>query len=183
MSYEPGQDLLHMEQGPVLEMKRLPIGVVTNIVGIRRVLMTVTGQPDHAGTTPMDVRRDALVGAARVIDRTYRMASAMNGDPHCVVATIGRLAMTPNVPNAVPGHVELMLEVRSDSNPVLDQFPGKLMAAIADDLLALRLSASAAHVSRARPTQCQPLVMRRSGRPPASDTPACVAERGGHAGV
>jgi len=69
MSYEPGQDLLHIEQGPVLEMKRLPIGVVTNIVGIRRVLITVTGQPDHVGTTPMDIRGDAFVGAARVIEK------------------------------------------------------------------------------------------------------------------
>lgn len=159
---------LHIEQGPVLETKRLPIGVVTNIVGIRRVLITVTGQPDHAGTTPMDIRRDALVGAARVIDRTYRMASVMNGNPHYVVATIGRLAMTPNVPNAVPGHVELMLEVRSDSDAVLDQFPEELMAAIADDLLALRLSATARHVSRARPTQCQPLVMDAVERSAAS---------------
>ncbi|MCA3822802.1 MAG: hydantoinase/carbamoylase family amidase, partial [Burkholderia sp.] len=49
---------LHIEQGPVLETRGLPIGVVTNIVGIRRVLITVTGQPDHAGTTPMDIRRD-----------------------------------------------------------------------------------------------------------------------------
>lgn len=83
----------------------------------------------------------------------------MNGAPHYVVATIGRLAMTPNVPNAVPGHVELMLEVRSDSDAVLDRFPEELMARVADDLAALRLSAAAAHVSRAKPTDCQPLVM------------------------
>ncbi|WP_031363661.1 Zn-dependent hydrolase [Caballeronia sordidicola] len=176
---------LHIEQGPVLETKRLPIGVVTNIVGIRRVLITVTGQPDHAGTTPMDIRRDALVGAARVIDRTCRIASAMNGDPHYVVATIGRLAMTPNVPNAVPGHVELMLEVRSDSDAVLDQFPEALMAAIADDLLALRLTASAAHVSRARPTHCQPLVMDAVERSAACLGYACMRlpSGAGHDGV
>lgn len=150
---------LHIEQGPVLEAKRVPIGVVTNIVGIRRVLITVSGQPDHAGTTPMDIRRDALVGAARIIDTTFRMASTMNGAPHYVVATIGRLAMTPNVPNAVPGHVELMLEVRSDSDAVLDRFPEELMARVTDDLAALRLSAAAAHVSRAKPADCQPLVM------------------------
>src|SRR5262249_45764706 len=66
---------LHIEQGPVLETRGLPIGVVTNIVGIRRVLITVEGQPDHAGTTPMDIRRDALVGAACIIEETYRLAS------------------------------------------------------------------------------------------------------------
>ncbi|MGV2290515.1 Zn-dependent hydrolase [Trinickia sp. YCB016] len=150
---------LHIEQGPVLEARGLPIGVVTNIVGIRRVLITVTGQPDHAGTTPMDIRRDALVGAARLIDGAYRMASALNGAPHYVVATIGRIAMTPNVPNAVPGHVELMLEVRSDSDAILDRFPEDLMASAAGDLEALRVSAAAVHVSRAKPTDCQPLVM------------------------
>jgi N-carbamoyl-L-amino-acid hydrolase len=150
---------LHIEQGPVLESRRLPIGVVTNIVGIRRVLITVTGRSDHAGTTPMDIRCDALVGAARLIDGAYRMASAKNGKPHYVVATIGRVVVAPNMPNAVPGHVELMLEVRSDSNGILDRFPEDLLASAADDLRALRVSAGAAHVSRAKPTDCHSLVM------------------------
>lgn len=150
---------LHIEQGPVLESRGLPVGVVTNIVGIRRVLITVEGQPDHAGTTPMDIRRDALVGAARIIDAAYRQAAAMSGKPHYVVATIGRIAMTPNVPNAVPGRVELMMEVRSDSEAVLDSFPEKLMDGIGADLQALRLSANAAHVSRSKPTDCSPVVM------------------------
>lgn len=159
----PGQTAafveLHIEQGPVLESRGLPIGVVTNIVGIRRVLITVHGQPDHAGTTPMDIRRDALVGAARVIDAAHRRASTQSGKPHYVVATIGRIAMTPNAPNAVPGMVELMLEVRSDSDAVLDAFPEAIMAEVADALAALRLSAAMAPVSRAHPTDCAPLVM------------------------
>ncbi len=150
---------LHIEQGPVLESRNLPIGVVTNIVGIRRVLLTVEGQPDHAGTTPMDIRRDALVGAAHLIESAHRMACAMSGKPHYVVATIGRIAMTPNVPNAVPGMVEIMLEVRSDSDAVLDDFPETLMSQAQGRLAALRLSARMAHVSRAKPTDCQPLVM------------------------
>jgi beta-ureidopropionase / N-carbamoyl-L-amino-acid hydrolase len=150
---------LHIEQGPVLEARGLPIGVVTNIVGIRRVLITVKGQPDHAGTTPMDIRRDALVGAARIIDAAYRLASVQNGNPHYVVATIGRIAVTPNVPNAVPGQVELMLEVRSDSDTVLDGLPAAVMDAVAGDLRDLRLSAGLVAVSRAKPTDCSPLVM------------------------
>ncbi|SMG59089.1 Zn-dependent hydrolase [Paraburkholderia susongensis] len=150
---------LHIEQGPVLETRRLPIGVVTNIVGIRRVRIVVTGQPDHAGTTPMDIRRDALVGAARLIDAAYRRAAQMSGTPHYVVATIGRITMTPNVPNAVPGHVEMMLEVRSDSNAVLDSFPEALLASVESALREVRVSAQAHHVSRATPTDCAPLVM------------------------
>lgn len=150
---------LHIEQGPVLESRGLPIGVVTNIVGIRRVQITVQGQPDHAGTTPMDIRRDALVGAARIIDAANRQASAASGNPHYVVATVGRLSMTPNAANAVPGLVELTLEVRSDSDAVLDAFPETLMAGVAQDLKALRLSAGWTQLSRARPTDCAPLVM------------------------
>ncbi len=150
---------LHIEQGPVLESRGLPIGVVTNIVGIRRVLITVDGQPDHAGTTPMDIRRDALVGAARIIDAANRQASALSGRPHYVVATVGRLTLTPNAANAVPGRVEMVLEVRSDSDAVLEGFPEALMAAAAADLKALRLQASVAPVSRALPTDCSPLVM------------------------
>ncbi|WP_153101161.1 Zn-dependent hydrolase [Paraburkholderia hayleyella] len=150
---------LHIEQGPVLERQRLPVGVVTSIVGIRRVRIVVTGQPDHAGTTPMDLRRDALVGAARLIEMAYRCAAEMSGRPHYVVATIGRLAMTPNVPNAVPGEVEMTLEVRSDSPAVLDSFPEALLVSVEPDLRAIRVSARAYPLSRAMPTACSPIVM------------------------
>ncbi|WP_459618248.1 allantoate amidohydrolase [Bordetella sp. 2513F-2] len=150
---------LHIEQGPVLESRGLPIGVVTNIVGIRRVRITVDGQPDHAGTTPMDIRRDALVGATRIIEAAHRRASQLSGRPHYVVATVGRIAMTPNVPNAVPGHVELVLEVRSDSQDVLDTFPEALMHEVAPGLPALRLEAAMSDLSRAAPTDCTPRVM------------------------
>ena len=150
---------LHIEQGPVLETRELPIGIVTHIVGIRRVLISVTGQPDHSGTTPMDLRRDALVGAAHVIQEAHARASQQSGQPHYVVATIGRIAMTPNVPNAVPGSVELMLEVRSDSQQVLDTFPEALLADCRPRLQALRLEASLQHVSRAQPTACADEVM------------------------
>lgn len=107
----------------------------------------------------MDIRRDALVGAARVVDATFRLATAMSGKPHYVVATVGRIAVTPNVPNAVPGHVELMLEVRSDSDTVLDTFPEAMLASVERGLAEVRVSALASHVSRAKPTDCTPLVM------------------------
>ncbi|CUW14478.1 N-carbamoyl-L-amino acid hydrolase [Serratia grimesii] len=151
---------LHIEQGPVLERQQLPIGVVTHIVGIRRVLVTVIGQPDHSGTTPMDIRRDALVGAAHVIEQAHAAASRQSGNPHYVVATVGRIAMTPNVPNAVPGRVELMLEVRSDSQQVLDSFPEVLRENCLARLQALGLQAELQHVSRARPTACAETVMQ-----------------------
>ncbi|MGD9944567.1 MAG: Zn-dependent hydrolase [Burkholderiaceae bacterium] len=150
---------LHIEQGPVLEAADVPIGVVTHIVGIRRVAIEVLGRPDHAGTTPMDIRCDALVGAARIIDAAQRRAAAAAAGPGYVVATVGRIAMTPNVPNAVPGHVEMVLEVRSDSPAVLDAFPEELLASVADGLHALRLQARMRPLSRSQPTACSPRVM------------------------
>ncbi|MDB5854154.1 MAG: amaB [Herminiimonas sp.] len=150
---------LHIEQGPVLELEKIAVGVVTNIVGIRRVLIVVTGRPDHAGTTPMNIRCDALVGAARVIDTVYQHAAAVSGNPDYVVATVGRISMSPNVPNAVPGMVEMMLEVRSDKRAILDEFPERVMAALRDDLNCLRLSATLTQVSSAAPTDCSALVM------------------------
>ena len=151
---------LHIEQGPVLEREGLPIGVVTDIVGIRRVALTVTGQPDHAGTTPMDIRRDALVGAARLIDAAHREAGAMDGRPHYVVATIGRIAMSPNVPNAVPGRVDMVLEVRSNAQAVLDDFPERLLALCADDFVRLRVSCSMAPLTQTPPVKCSGEVMQ-----------------------
>ncbi|MBF5002759.1 Zn-dependent hydrolase [Diaphorobacter caeni] len=151
---------LHIEQGPVLEQRRLPIGVVTNIVGIRRVSFTVHGQADHAGTTPMDIRHDALVGAARIIDAANRKASALNGKPHYVVATVGRLSLTPNASNAVPGLVEMMMEVRSDHVGVLETFPEELFAQVQSGLDELRVKAVMQDVSRSQPTDCSELVMQ-----------------------
>lgn len=150
---------LHIEQGPVLETQQVPIGVVSHIVGIRRVSLSVQGRPDHAGTTPMDLRQDALVGAARLIDAANRRASALSGQPHYVVATVGRIEMTPNVPNAVPGHVELVLEVRSDSTEVLDSFPEALLAETADGLRELRVNTTMRELSRSTPTACDAAIM------------------------
>lgn len=150
---------LHIEQGPVLERRKLPIGVVTDIVGIRRVAITVRGQADHAGTTPMDIRRDALVGAARLIDAANQKAKSLTGQPHYVVATIGRLSLTPNASNAVPGQVEMTMEVRSGSTAVLETFPEELWAKVSPALAELCVSATFQDVSRSKPTACAELVM------------------------
>ena len=151
---------LHIEQGPVLETRQIPIGVVTDIVGIRRVMITLEGRADHAGTTPMDLRHDALVGAAQVIEACYRLASEMNGNPHYVVATIGRIAVTPNAANAVPGKAELTLEVRSNDAAVLAYFPETLVGRVTDSLPGLGVTLSYKALSNALPTPCSPVVMQ-----------------------
>lgn len=114
---------LHIEQGPMLERADLAIGAVTDIVGIRRAQLFFEGQPDHAGTTPMEERSDALVAAATVIRQAQRLARQWSRTrPHYVVATVGRMAVSPNASNTVPGLVDLTLEVRSNHAPVLQEF-------------------------------------------------------------
>ena len=100
---------LHVEQGAVLDADGIDVGVVEGIVGIMRWDVTVEGMTNHAGTTPMDRRRDALVGAARFIDMVHRTAREMPGRQ---VATVGRIQAEPGVPNVIPGRVTLSLEIR-----------------------------------------------------------------------
>ena len=150
---------LHIEQGPVLEARGVPIGVVTHIVGVHRYRVVVEGQPDHAGTTPMDVRRDALVGAARLVEAVHAKARGMAAGPHYLVATIGHLVVMPNAANAVPGRVEMILEVRCDDESVLLAFVAQVLAAVRPQIDALRLTLASAQLSGSSPTDCAPFMI------------------------
>jgi N-carbamoyl-L-amino-acid hydrolase len=151
---------LHIEQGPVLEARKIPIGVVTHIVGIRRAGITVDGRPDHAGTTPMDLRRDALVGAARLIDAACLRARELDGAGRYVVATVGHIEVSPNAANAVPGRVDMVLEVRSDDEQVVATFAEALLADNAERLRDLRVQASVRPLTLSGVTRCAPRVMQ-----------------------
>jgi N-carbamoyl-L-amino-acid hydrolase len=100
---------LHIEQGGVLEAERVDIGVVQGIVGIGWWDVTWEGLANHAGTTPMDQRQDALLAAARLVDAVHRVARATPGRH---VATVGRIRAEPGAPNVVPGRVVNSLEIR-----------------------------------------------------------------------
>lgn len=104
---------LHIEQGPVLEAARQPIGVVTAIAGITRVLVTLAGRPDHAGTTPMDARRDALIPAAELVLAIRARAGDLARGPGHFTATVGEFRMTPNAANVVPAAVEMLIDARA----------------------------------------------------------------------
>jgi len=100
---------LHIEQGGTLERERVAIGVVEGIVGIGQWEVTVAGFANHAGTTPMDRRQDALLAAARFVEAVNRVAG---GTPGRQVGTVGRIQAFPGAPNVIPGRVVLTLELR-----------------------------------------------------------------------
>ncbi|MBZ5496432.1 MAG: Zn-dependent hydrolase [Acidobacteriia bacterium] len=100
---------LHIEQGGVLDRAGIPVGIVEGIVGVVRYRAVVNGEANHAGTTPMPDRHDALVAASRLViavrEETVR-------EPGRQVGTVGKLSVHPDVPNIVPGQVELVIELR-----------------------------------------------------------------------
>ncbi len=104
---------LHVEQGGTLDKENIDIGVVTGIVGIRRWLIDVIGEANHAGTTQMASRRDALVTAAEYVLAVNKVALSLEGNH---VATVGRLAPEPDAINVVPGKVRTTLEIRDLSS-------------------------------------------------------------------
>ena len=107
----------HIEQGPKLEAEGLKIGVVTGVQGIRWLTVDVTGRDGHAGTVPMDLRRDAMAGAAQMISECYDMALAASPD---IRATVGRVDVVPNSGSTIPGKVVFNIDLRHPDDHVLD---------------------------------------------------------------
>lgn len=101
---------LHIEQGPILENSQKEIGIVEGIVGIAAYEIEVYGRPDHAGTTPMNVRKDALVCASKIIKRIPNIAIEAG---HDTVSTVGQITTEPYAINIVPKKVNFAFEVRS----------------------------------------------------------------------
>ena len=142
---------LHIEQGAVLDTDEIHIGVVEGIVGIMRWNVIVDGKTNHAGTTPMDRRADAMVGAARFVDLVHTTARRMPGQQ---VATVGRLEAEPGVPNVIPGRVTMTLEIRDLSmagiERVYDEINRNLVRVM--DQTETRFSFQRFYTSRAAPT-------------------------------
>jgi hydantoinase/carbamoylase family amidase len=116
---------LHIEQGTRLEAAGKECGVVTAIVGIDRYEVTVTGEAGHAGTTPMQTRKDALVMAAPLFTRVPAWAVDQNPE---MVATIGTVTLAPGVPNVIPAECRFVVELRSTEQADLDALRARLDA-------------------------------------------------------
>ncbi|PZV18273.1 MAG: Zn-dependent hydrolase [Pseudanabaena sp.] len=100
---------LHVEQGGVLEALDKQIGVVTGIVGQYRFMVTIIGRPNHAGTTPMHMRKDALVAASQLVLAINRLGVETEGEQ---VATVGHMTVAPNATNVVPARVDMSIDLR-----------------------------------------------------------------------
>jgi beta-ureidopropionase / N-carbamoyl-L-amino-acid hydrolase len=128
---------LHIEQGPILEHEGKTIGVVTGVQGMRWYEVTVRGQDAHTGATPMHLRRNALLGAARVIDAVDGIAQAQAPD---AVATVGLIENRPNSRNVIPGEVFFTVDLRHPDDAVIDAMEARLRALLPEILEPLKLT-------------------------------------------
>ena len=121
---------LHVEQHTELESRDVPVGVVSDITGIARCSVSVEGEANHAGTTPMDDRRDALCAAAEFVTDVERAANERTAVDPAAVGTVGSLEVSPNATNVVPGRVRMGVDIRSVERESMDH----LVAAARDSL-------------------------------------------------
>ena len=140
---------LHIEQGRRLETQRKPIGIVEGIAGIRRYEVTVNGYANHAGTTLMQDRQDALVMAAPYILQVKEVA-----EQHGIVGTVGKMDILPGSPNVIPGQVIINLEIRGLDEGVLDRAERQL------EEEAGKLQAAFVQTSNKPPVDSDPLLVQ-----------------------
>lgn len=138
---------LHIEQGPILEAENIEIGVVTSAQGQRWYELEILGFSAHAGTTPMERRRDALLGFAAMVTAVNQIGLDFMPDAR---ATVGMAQITPNSRNVVPGKVFFSVEFRHPQETVLEQMEQRLLAAVAE-VDAGKLSARAERIFQYRP--------------------------------
>ncbi len=159
----------HIEQGPVLEMLDLPVGVVTAINGACRLAVTVAGEAGHAGTVPMPMRKDSLAAAAEMVLAVERAGRAQEG----LVATVGLIEARPGAVNVIPGETSFTVDARAGSDALRDQCVAEIRTAI-DEIAARRGVEVTIRVTHLAPaTPCSPALIaalyeaaRRAGLQP-----------------
>lgn len=145
---------VHIEQARALEAAKVPVGVVTGIAAIRRQRIRLAGQTDHAGATPMDLRRDALVAAGEFIAAVSEAANKVTTPENPLVATVGWMDVRPNAANAVPGEVEMILEARAALADKLDRFLDVTVAGLLEKFPAEGIKVTRENLSTAAAAPC-----------------------------
>jgi allantoate deiminase len=143
---------VHIEQGPVLESHALPVGVVSAIAGQSRHEVEFTGQAGHAGTVPMDRRRDALAAAAEFVLAVEAGAASQDG----IVATVGKLEVQPGVTNVIPGRARLSLDVRHADDKTRVEFTVALLSRAQEMARRRRLTVEIQSMSQNPAVRCAP---------------------------
>lgn len=139
---------LHVEQGPVLEAEGLRIGAVEGVQGISWQRLTITGAANHAGTTPMHLRRDAGLAAARIVAFAHELARRSNGS---LVATAGSIEVSPNVINVIPGEARVTIDLRDASEERLQDAETALSRFVAEIASEQGVAISAERLARFEP--------------------------------
>jgi len=143
---------VHIEQGPVLEARGLPVGVVPAIAGQSRFEIAFTGEAGHAGTVPMDRRRDALTAAAEVV----LAVEAAGATQEALVATVGRLEVEPGAANVIPGKVFFTLDVRHPDDRVRTPACEALIARTRETARRRKLAVEVRATSERPSVRCSP---------------------------
>lgn len=141
---------LHIEQGPILENKKIDLGIVEYIVGIKQVQITIKGRADHAGNTPMDMRKNALDGAKGVL---YHISDYAIQAGKGTVATIGTLDILPGAANIVPQEVKFTIDIRSKDEVSIDEVVDKVINTLNKDTQSLGLTYEIIHQLNVKPTK------------------------------
>jgi allantoate deiminase len=148
---------LHIEQGPVLEAERLPVGVVTAINGGNRFEVDITGTAGHAGTVPMALRRDALMAAAECALAVERIAKSVSE----VVGTVGRIEAAPGAINVIPGRVRFSLDLRAPADDLRERIVEAVRAEFAAIAERRDVELAMTLMWEARTAACSPSVQRQ----------------------
>jgi N-carbamoyl-L-amino-acid hydrolase len=165
---------LHIEQGPILEQKNKELGVVTGIVGIGRFKATARGRADHAGTTPMELRKDALTAMAEVVlslERLCKERASWEGSSP-LVGTVGKLTVIPNAPNVIPAWVEAYGEIRSLDVGTIDEIAQLWKLSIEEIQRRRGVAFSLEHLSTSSPVVVDKSMQDHLERVVSSVTPA-----------
>lgn len=147
---------LHIEQGPVLENGNTPVGVVSSISGATRLMINLTGYAGHAGTVPMNLRRDALAAAAQCISIVERNCSTEAG----LVGTVGRINAKPGAGNVIPGDVQFSIDIRAASDSLRVERVNTIVEEMSSVCASRNIEIDIENVHEAASVNCDALIVK-----------------------